>query len=414
MNSEERSKTSGVKWMWGHEKGIALAVSLIFLTVLTLLGATVITSTTTDLKISRNYKASEQAFYAAEGGTEEGRARLRANAGANEIVDNHPGNSQWRAYIGEQSKAQGKGYDSGNGMHVRTSSLQSDLDYVVEIRHRTDGGGNVVYWGDGDGDGVNTFNTTGGENVYIITGYGSMSDANKTVETEGSRVPPMTVPAALYVEAPTTLQGASTHVHGLDGCGGPDLPGAATTLTAADITQNGMPDIQGVPPIQGTTTNLAVQAMIDSYKSYTDFSYNVTSATHTGTTTPGPGDGWGTPTPGATLQDPSTCGVSNIVYYNTNGTYIKLSGGVTGCGVLLVEGDVNFHGNFSWYGPILLTGSVIFTGGGNKQITGAVLAGGSAVADVIGGNSNVIYCQDAITDPTENLALSVFRWKEDL
>jgi len=326
MSAKRRVKVLSIGLIGGDEKGVALAVSLIFLTVLILLGTTVIISTTTDLKISDNYKTGEQAFYVAEGGTEETRARLRATVGANLIVDNFSTNPEWRVYVGEEARAQEKGYDAGNGLYSRTDSLQADLDYVVVLRHRTDDLNNVVYWGDGDGDGVNSPNIVDGENIYVITSYGSMSNANKTVETEGSRVPPMTVPAALYIEAPTTVQGTSTHIIGTDGCGGPDLPGTATTLDNSTITVNGIPDIQGDPPIEDFTTNLAVQAMLDAFKDSTNFDYNVTSQTHTGTATPGPGDDWGTPIPGATLQDPSTCGDSYIVYYDTNGTYIKLSG----------------------------------------------------------------------------------------
>ena len=140
----------------------------------------------------------------------------------------------------------------------------------------------------------------------------------------------------------------------------------------------------------------------------------VTSATHTKTDTPGPGDDWGTPTLGTTLQDPSSCSCNNIVYYNTQGTSIKLSGGVTGCGILVVDGDLDMHGGFSWHGMVIVTGSVIFLGGGDKNITGALIAGGSVDADIIGGNSNIVYCSSAIDAQTENLPLLILNWKETM
>jgi hypothetical protein len=85
---------------------------------------------------------------------------------------------------------------------------------------------------------------------------------------------------------------------------------------------------------------------------------------------------------------------------------------VTGCGVLLVEGDLVIHGGFSWHGVILTTGSIVFAGGGNKNVTGAVLSEGSAVADVIGGNANIVYCREAVANQTQNRPLLILNWRE--
>ena len=51
-----------------NEKGMVLPLGLIFLAIITILGATAVIVTTTDLKIGSNYKKSQQAFYAAEAG----------------------------------------------------------------------------------------------------------------------------------------------------------------------------------------------------------------------------------------------------------------------------------------------------------------------------------------------------------
>jgi Tfp pilus assembly protein PilX len=405
--------------IYDNERGAALAVGLIFIAVLAVLSTTAMTVTTTNVLISGNYKSTVRTFHGAEAGTEETRARLRATA-ANPITDAHPTSTTWRAYVGSASQAAAKGYDTGNGQHVRVNSLQNTLSYTVEVQHAT-AGGNILYWGDDNQDGVNTRNTTSGQNIYLITGYGTSGDINKTVEIEAARIPPLTVPGALYVEAQTTVQGSSTNIIGTDDCGSDDQPGIRTTLPATlpdppeeeSVQQNGSPNITGSPtPIAYNSTNLNIQEMVNAFKVSADFKYTVTSATHTGSTTPGPGDNWGTPTPGATLQDASSCSATNIVHYDTGGTYIKLSGGVTGCGFLLIEGDVEIHGGFSWYGVLLITGSVIFTGGGNKNITGAVLSGGSAIADVIGGNANIVYCSDAVTNQTQSMPLRVLSWRE--
>ncbi|MFH1305523.1 MAG: hypothetical protein ABIH74_03900, partial [Candidatus Omnitrophota bacterium] len=87
--------------------------------------------------------------------------------------------------------------------------------------------------------------------------------------------------------------------------------------------------------------------------------------------------------------------------------------GATGGGLLLVEGDLMLHGDFSWYGVVIATGSITFTGGGNKNVTGAMLSGGSTDADLVGGNANIVYCSSAVQNQTENQPLQVLSWKDN-
>jgi Tfp pilus assembly protein PilX len=398
-------------------KGMVLPTALMFMGVLALLGTTAFVTTTTDMKIGGNHKISEQAFYAVQAGGEEARARLKANA-IHPVHDGYPTQTQWRAYVGSLEKTKETGYNSGNSMHARYDSIASDLGYTVQIRHQTDTAGSILYWGDADGDGVHERNTTAGENIYVVTSYGSTGGSNKYIETEMTRMPAITVPSALYVEATTTIQGSNTYVIGVNACGSTNKAGIVTTENPGSVTFLANPHVTGVgggePNIAYNGTDMDVQSVVDSWKGLADFSYTVGSTTHSATSQPGPGDAWGTPTPGSTLQDPSSCSCSNIVHYDTGGTYIQLSGGVSGCGILLIEGDLDVHGDFSWYGPVLVTGSVVFTGGGNKNITGALIAGGSAVVDVTGGNANIIYCSSAISDQTRNRPLRLLGWKEDM
>lgn len=392
------------------EKGMVLVVGLLLIVVLSLLGTTAVIVSTSDLKISGNYKTGNRAFYAAEAGIEEARARLRKNADAAiRIDDNHPTQTQWSAFIGAQSNAQGKGYNSGNTMHLLVASLQSALDYTVRIAHKTNAANQILYWGDFNGDGIEERNIFTGKNIYLVTSYGSDAGANKSLEVEMTRLPPITVPAPLYVEAVTTIQGTSTNIIGNDQCGGADAPGVVTTLAAGTVTKTGNPIVNGVTSptwsVVGGATDMDVQGMINSQKGSANYVYNVANETHTGMS-------WGTPTPGATLQNPSDCSEFNIVHYNTAETSIRLAGGSQGCGILLVEGNLELSGSFSWYGVILVSGRVILTGGGNKNITGGVIAGGSADADLVGGNANIVFCSSAVSNITENRPLRSLSWKE--
>ena len=224
---------------------MVLPAALVFLGVLALLGTTAVVTTTTEIKIGGNYKVSEQAFYEAQGGCEEARARLRANV-ANPIHDAYPAQTQWRAYVGSLASAKEKGYDPSNSMHVRYDRLPTDFGYTVQIRHQTDAGGNIVYWGDTNGDALNERNTTTGETIYLVTSYGSRGGSNKAIKVEAMRVPTITVPSALYVEAPTTVQGSHTYIIGTDSCGSVDKAGIVTTENPGSVTINGSPHVTGI------------------------------------------------------------------------------------------------------------------------------------------------------------------------
>jgi len=418
MNSERGLKPQVIHFHCGNENGTVLTVALILVAIMALVGATAVVLTTTDIKIGANYKDSGKAFYVAEAGAQEARQRLRIGV-TGEITDAHTDKAQWTAYIGTDPKSQKKGYDSTNAMHVRTASLQADIDYTVVIRHQDDGAGNVLYWGDDDGDGAWTRNITTGENLYLITSYGSTAGGStKTVQLEVTRVPPITVKAALYTGTSATIQG-SVIVAGADSCGGSDLPGIATPQSdsSSPITVGGNPasvtgdEAYGTPNVKYSEDVMAIQSMASFLKKCADFSYNVTSPpAYSATTTPGPGDGWGTPD----LTVP-TCDSYNVVHYDTNGTSISFSGNISGCGILVVEGDLDISGGFEWYGTVIVTGAFQFTGGaGDKNIMGAVISGESTDGDFVGGNVDINYCSTATEDQNKKHALPILSWKEVL
>jgi len=60
----------------GDEKGMVLVVGLLLISVLSLVGTTAVMTSTTDMKISSNYRSGAQAFYIAEAGIEQARAQL--------------------------------------------------------------------------------------------------------------------------------------------------------------------------------------------------------------------------------------------------------------------------------------------------------------------------------------------------
>jgi hypothetical protein len=82
---------------------------------------------------------------------------------------------------------------------------------------------------------------------------------------------------------------------------------------------------------------------------------------------------------------------------------LSLSGAVSGAGILLVTGQLTMSGNFSFDGMILVigTGSITNNGGGNGQITGAiVVANIGTTAGCATGGSN---CYATNTNDQSNL-----------
>lgn len=390
----------------GDERGTILVAGLLVIVLLTILGLAGMMNTGTELKISSNDRSAKEAFYAAEAGVEEARSRLQTSASSFPIYDNQPNNPYWTVFIGTQQEAQQKGYDSSNSNYYRYDSVNSaNLDYVVTIAHKLNSSNQILKWGDSNNDGQPEENTASGQDIYVITSEGhAPTGAVKPVRIECAKPPPIWAPAAFYTKEPTTIQGTSTYVTGIDPCGGSGVPGIVTKAT---VQQNGNPAINGDPSpmVQQSTKEIDIQDMVNYLKKQQNYSYDVNSQTLTGMN-------WGSPTPGATPQSPTSCNAHNVVYFNTNNTYVKLAGESSGCGLLLIDGDLSVQGGFQWYGVILATGSITFTGGGEKNVTGAILAGGSAAVDLVGGDANIIYCSTAVRKPTDQMPLITLRWAE--
>jgi hypothetical protein len=400
MNERGELKTKGL----GGEKGIALVLGMLLLLVATLIGISALNTSMFDILISGNERASVQAFYAAEAGINEFMGRFRAGA-TNEIPDSDPTNPNWKILL---AKVPGKGatqigYLSGSPNFY--SSLQNQLDFGVEIKHKTDAMNQVVKYG--------------GVPIYILKSYGFTEDGgNKVIEVELKKSSGYDPPAALYSEMSIQIHGSSTYINGNDSCGSTHhKPGVMTpTTTLPPITESDNPSIQGSPP-QVTLTNqpppttLHIKEMLDYVKGDADFKYSYIG----NQTLSGYSDDWGTPA----NNDPSVpityTGPMTIIYFNMNGNQtLKLTGASHGAGLLLIEGNLEINGEFTWYGVILVTGTVAYTGGGQKNITGGILSGANATIEVdTGGNSGTLYCS-VVSNQLKDIIppLKITRWRE--
>jgi len=387
----------------GEEKGAVLVLGLLLLLVATLIGISALNTSTQDILISGNERASIQAFYAAEAGVNEFMGRFRAGA-TNQISDGDPSNPAWKVLL---AKDPGKGatqigYVSGDPRSI--PSLQNQLDFGVEIKHKIDEANQVIHFG--------------GVPVYVVKSYGFTADGgNKAIEVELIKSPSYDPPSALYSRMPVHVHGSSSYINGNDACGSTNKPGIMTTaVTTPPITESGNPSINGSPPkvTQASTpppANLLLREMLDYLKSDANFKYGFNE----NQTLTGYSNGWGAPNSIETTIPITYTGPMSIVYFNMQRTQtLRLTGDSHGAGILLVDGNIEINGGFTWYGVILATGAVVYTGSGLKNVTGGIIAGENATTEIeIDENTGIIYCS-AVSNKLKEIVppLRITRWRE--
>jgi hypothetical protein len=381
---------------------MVLVLGMLLLLVVTLIGISSLSTSTYDILISGNERASVQAFYVAEAGINEFMGRFRVGA-TSQISDNAPSNPTWKLLL---AKDPGKGathigYVSGDPNSI--PSLQNQLDFGVEIEHKTDETNQVM--------------TYGGIPVYILRSHGFTADGgHKVLEVELIKSPSYDPPAALYSEGHVHIRGSSVYLNGNDLCGTVNKPGVmTTTATTPPTTESGNPSIDGSPPrVTQASSPRAMSLPLKEMLDYLKGDANLRYAYNQNQILTGYSDSWGTPTKGDSTAPMTYTGPMNIVYFNMQGTQtLKLAGDSHGAGILLVEGNLEVHGGFTWYGVILVTGTVGYTGGGQKNVTGGVMAGGNSTTGIDIENTSMIYCS-GVSNKLEEIIppLKVTRWRE--
>jgi hypothetical protein len=362
------------------ERGFILVLGLLLLLVATLLAISGVNSTTYEARISGNRRISEQAFYVAEAGIHEFMGRFGGTSSGG-TFDPDPSNPDWKLFLAlNTERARSIGYRSTSTQSL-TASLQDRLDFAVEIRHQVDSTNHVIM--------------KEGYPIYAVTSHGYAPDrGHRIIEAEVHRGTPVDPPAALYSKAPIRLRGSSTYITGIDQCGSDHRPGIMTM--SSSLTQSGNPLVAGTTPaVTNSQVNLPLSEMIGYLKEWADFEYHYSGDR----TLTGYSDAWGVPMGSGTetpLSYPEDARY-HAVYFNMEGTTLKLAGGSHGAGLLLVDGNLEINGGFRWYGVIIVKGALTYSGGGEKNITGAVLSGDSATLEVdVGGNIGILYCSEAL------------------
>ncbi len=147
----------------GVESGAVLILAMVILVLITLLGVYGARVSTTEMRIAANQRQAMAAFYAAESGIEEARARLPY------LVQSASLTTTWRVFLGDRrlvANDQITALLSGYEPQYFLASRQQKIPYWVQIRFKTEAESgpdlcgddpcinDIVYWGDDTGTGV--------------------------------------------------------------------------------------------------------------------------------------------------------------------------------------------------------------------------------------------------------------------
>jgi PilX N-terminal len=366
------------------EKGFVMVLCLLMLLVMTLLGISGMQTATFGTMISGNNLEGQKAFWIAESGLQDAKNRLD-QASSVEAFRNITGLSSPVPY--------------GGGTYTITTAADP-YDSTRRV---------------------------------VVTSVGSRPEAKKIVEATLMKFN-FPLPGALYSKSLVTVNGNKTLINGNDACGGYNKPAIVTTVPDINF-QNGNLNGNGISSVtdpsrlgevteRSSLQNYPLVTLINAYKNYAPG--EITDASIQGANI---GNLWGrdqislqpdidgVPQAIQLLGDPKP----NVIYLNPpvnpgNGIKEVSLQNVGGHGLLLIDGSVNISGGFNWYGLVIASGGIKFSGQGGegKNITGAVMAGESGVVvDInVTGSVAILYCS-AVSNYLNKLTTAIMiSWRE--
>ena len=388
-----------------HNSGFALVAVLLLVAVVGIVTATVLQTTSTEIRISGNHKQAVQEFYAAEAGLAEARSRLRKTQGTAAAFIGDPVVSPdplWTAYIVESTEwspsvdpeyaplATNVIPVPGNPTNtvVQPNSLQTGLPYWVKIRHKTeydaeraghrpatphyhdlDGStarhsksnrGNLVYFGyPSTSSLVPVSFTTNMPTPWLpiekIIAHGAATGDTVILEEEVVHPPGPNQLGALHAFGDVSFAGASGTIDGHDACGAvgglPPVMYGGAVASAPTIQFNGNP----ASPQHSSHVPVPSTALVALKADAIALNGDQINQ-HLGTA----------PVP--------------MTFFARGGAFVQPQGiciqQTRGFGVLLVDGNATLEGEVHWDGMILVTGTLFLNGHGSGiVIRGGVWAG---------------------------------------
>ncbi len=422
-----------------NEKGAALPIALIIVTLLTSLTLALVSLSAFEPLVARNLADVTQARFAAEAGIEW-------------AFNTVAGTASWNTLLAGATPA---------GVTLVTDQpmptlLASRGTFTVQLRNDTlptDPQITGVVPPDTDPD-----NDT--NRALIVTATGRKGDAVKVLQVAFKRAVPPPFPGALSFpgnESEVTFSGNAFEItgHGYKTDGTPDPgcadvfgisvssvlpstdPGANEQVVESALSSQQKDNVTGkkqdpagvdygnntIAPNTELTPQV-IQQFIDQAKQKADIVLesrqpNGLSFSNVGSTCgtdPDSQSCWGT------QDNPKIVYVKGEPDPTSAFSALQLSGNTTGWGILIVEdGDLRITGNFNWNGPIIVTGQWVgigFLGGGWQSVYGAVISNETAAdpgfrEGVATGNAKIRYSCEALNKVLSIKKLTtVTNWQE--
>ncbi len=404
MNPTRKTKKLSLRPAYDNEKGIVLAVVLMFLAILAAMGSTAVVMTRAEIKTGDNYKNSEQAFFLAQAGAEHAREQLRVTNAASTIK------GSFTDELGDSAGLNGllEGDVAGtDDVPLINSGSLTEGSYTVYLTNDTD-------------DGI--FNLTDTNRTVTLTSVATGPNGTKaTVEITVAIFDIFTPPFPVTLVGPGATfigdQSGDKELHGDDQCASDpigvtrpvvamthllDLPNVRATIAStkpetyfARNTTGGLVDAVTDPDKISTTID---STGMDTFI-FNNYGVDIYSADHLNEMVKTVGKAADTVAPGGTS--------ASSVYVGTSGdTQVVVVKGDfelndNGAGILLVTGELVFNGNIDYDGMIFVIGegSMRRSGGGN-----GTLSGGIFIANTVGPDSIMYTGDDALGPPTLNVA----------
>lgn len=331
------------------ERGITLVSALMMLLVLSVLAAAAVVTSTSELKISANYKTAAQALYRAESGIEQARDMIRL------YLKNNPSKSLSDFLYLNRTILQGG-----------TTAASYLNNPQVYLRFPTSGGEEYrAYLSNDSVEGLTS--STDSNGIVTITSVGIGPDGAKAVlqarlrieyEISGGALPGAIVMGGPYVD----FDAGNSNAKKIEGDGS-----NAAVAVDKDVFLQPTDSLLGLDKgrVTGGVQKLPFPPPLDSAPNLTQFYQNLKAKA----------DFTASNDPGFTLGSEAAPKIVVIDgNYNLNSA---------GAGILVVTGKLTITGNDLNYKGLILVigkGEVLVSGGGNGALTG-----GLVVANIDGG-----------------------------
>jgi Tfp pilus assembly protein PilX len=416
------------------ERGNVMVGALMMLLLISAMGVSYVALSKTETGIAGSEKRHVQSMFNAEAGVAEALVRMSSQDstlyfGENVNATPTPG---WGRYLvlANGNSAMDPNYNStltdglnndGDGSTDEASEHYAEVTTVqdnghvlpypwVRVKYRLDGSNAVVLYGDHDLNPATDPrpNMVRGFPILKVSAEGNQGTSQRLIEVEAVRAP-FTVPnAAIYSESDDfKFNGTQFLVSGQDWdpytdtvvAGSTEVRGIETTKTPQNIIDelhnNQLNNVEGngaEPSVGPAGTDYDIDALIAQYGPMAD-------DTH----------------PGGTIsngQIPDWGGIDDfrIVHVTAD---LHISGSVSGGGLLILEGDLTCTGQFTWYGMVINTGEISFSGGGQGiHLYGSLMSEGGISTNTVGGNADIKYSSAMLNKLTAFNPFRVSAWTE--